>query len=167
MSTQLQAIENKYSGAHFSDDRRHRYFLWRIWDDRKDFVMFIGLNPSTANESENDPTIRRVISFAKAWGFGGVYMCNLFTFISPYPDDLKKCIDPEKDCDYWLQSVGSMCKKVVFAWGNFKEAAERSKEVIKLFPGAVALEINKNGTPKHPLYIKGDTVPVPFIIHNP
>ncbi len=66
--------------AKLSDCRIYRYALWRIWDDAKPLVMFIGLNPSTADETEDDPTIRRCISFAQNWGYGGLYMANLFVF---------------------------------------------------------------------------------------
>ena len=55
-------------GAKLSDDKLYRYSLWRIWDDKKPYVLFIGLNPSTADETEDDPTIRRCIGFAESWG---------------------------------------------------------------------------------------------------
>ena len=80
-------IEN--NGAVFSECGKYRYALWRIWDESKPAVMFIGLNPSTADEKESDPTITKVISFAKSWGFGAVYMCNSFPYISTNPDELK------------------------------------------------------------------------------
>ena len=69
------------SDAVFSPDRLHRYGLWRIWDDDLPKVLFIGLNPSTADELKNDPTIRRCIGYAKDWGYG----CLLYT--SPSPRD--------------------------------------------------------------------------------
>jgi len=144
------------NGATFSDCRKYRYALWRIWDKDKPLVMFIGLNPSTANEASNDPTITRVVKFANGWGYGGVYMMNLFALVSPYPEDLKKSDNPLGDNNGWLENISSKCKDVVFAWGNFKEAQNRAQEVIKMFPFAKALQINKNGTPKHPLYCKSD-----------
>ena len=66
------------SGAEFSPDRKYRYALWRIWDKSNPLIMFIGLNPSKANELKDDPTIRRVRRFAFDWGYGGVYMINYF-----------------------------------------------------------------------------------------
>ena len=151
------------NGAEFSDDRKYRYCLWRIWDENKPMVMFIGLNPSTANENKDDPTIRRVKRFAFDWGFGGVYMMNLFAWITAYPAELKICEDPLGENDERLRRLSYSCKDIIFAWGSFKEAQERSKQVIKMFPFAKALVINHNGTPKHPLYIKSDTIPIPFI----
>jgi hypothetical protein len=157
-------MDNNVIGAEFSQCRNYRYALWRIWDVTKPRVMFIGLNPSTANEITDDPTIRRVKSFARSWGYGGVYMCNLFAWVTAYPDELLKCPDPLNGNDFWLLKIAAQCTDVVFAWGNFKEAQERAKDVIERFPKAKALQINKNGSPKHPLYVAGDVVP---IVYNP
>ncbi|GHX72979.1 hypothetical protein VCSRO16_3593 [Vibrio cholerae] len=66
--------------AELSKCRKYRYALWRTWDSDKPFAMFIGLNPSTADEKNDDPTLRRCINFAKSWGYGGVCMANLFAF---------------------------------------------------------------------------------------
>lgn len=150
------------SGAEFSKCRNYRYCLWRIWDATKPKVMFIGLNPSTANEISDDPTIRRVVKFASDWEFGGVYMLNLFGWVTAYPEELKKCNDPVGENDLWLKKMGDLSHTIVFAWGNFKEAKERARIVSELFPEAIALQINKNGSPKHPLYVKGDVIPVKF-----
>ena len=154
--------EEQMRGAQFSDDRKYRYALWRIWDTEKPLVMFIGLNPSTANEKADDPTIRRVVSFARSWGYGGVYMMNLFAIVSSDPAILKTVDDPTKENDHYLIGVGVLCKNVVFAWGNFKEAEERAKVVSAMFPKATCLGKNKNGTPKHPLYIASKTSPSKF-----
>jgi len=69
------------SGAEFSECRKYRYALWRIWDKSKPLVMFIGLNPSTANENVDDPTIRSVCRMTKNNGYGGVYMMNLHVLL--------------------------------------------------------------------------------------
>jgi hypothetical protein len=89
-------------------------------------------------------------------------MMNLFAWVTAYPDELKKCADPICDNDRWLVKMGNLSEQIVFAWGNFKEAVDRAKQVSKLFPDAIALELNKNGSPKHPLYVKGNIVPVKF-----
>lgn len=152
------------NGAIFSQDRKYRYCLWRIWDKSKARVLFIGLNPSTANEAQDDPTIRRVKRFANDWGFGGVYMMNLFAFVTPYPEELKKCGDPLGDNNRWLEEISGKCEKIIFAWGSFVEAEERSKQVVKMFTNGEALVINSDGSPRHPLYVKSDVVPVKFKI---
>ena len=150
------------NGAIFSDCRRYRYALWRVWDDSKGKVMFIGLNPSTANESADDPTIRRVKRFAHNWGYGGVIMLNLFTYITAYPEELMKCEDPVGPADYYLDHYAKECNKVIFAWGNFKEAEKRGIEVMQMFPYGHMLIQNKNGSPRHPLYVKADAQPIPI-----
>ena len=71
--------------AVLSEDRKYRYLLSRNWDDTKPTVLFIGLNPSTADEKEDDPTINKCISYAKSWGYGKVLMANLFAFRSTNP----------------------------------------------------------------------------------
>lgn len=150
------------SGALFSDDRKYRYALWRIWNPELRLIMFIGLNPSTANETKNDATIRRVIEFAKNWNYGGVYMCNLFAFVTPYPIELKRCGNAVMDNDAYLKYYATACNDILFGWGNFKEAQERAKIVSSWFPNALCLGKNKNGTPKHPLYLSSNTKPIKF-----
>lgn len=150
------------NGATFSPCRSYRYELHRIWDLGKGIVMFIGLNPSTANEATNDPTIKRVEGMVRCWGYGGFYMMNLFAIVSADPKVLKTHPNPLGDNDGWIEKIAAKCCMVVFAWGNFKEARERSKKVIEMFPDAHALFINKNGSPKHPLYCRKDTQPVKY-----
>ena len=79
------------SGADFSECGRYRYKLWRTWDDIRPVVMFIMLNPSTADATADDPTIRRCIGFARAWGYGGVRVGNLFAWRTPYPQRVAFC----------------------------------------------------------------------------
>lgn len=149
-------------GAEFSKDRQYRYALWRIWDASKPLVMFIGLNPSTANERSNDPTIRRVMRFAGEWGYGGFYMMNLFAMVTPYPRELEVASDPLGENDHWLVKVAVDCEMIIFAWGAFKEGHERAATVASRFPGAYCLGKSQGGHPKHPLYLSKDTKLIPF-----
>lgn len=151
------------NGAAFSECKKYRYALWRIWSRELPLVMFIGLNPSTANQSEDDPTIRRVKRFAKDWGYGGVYMMNCFPFVSTDPKMLYDCSNTVIN-DGWLEEISKRCYKVVFAWGNFDVVKKLGVDYIlsNKFPNAVALQINKNGSPKHPLYVAANVVPVKF-----
>lgn len=151
------------NGATFSTDKKYRYALWRIWNEGKTLVMFIGLNPSTATENENDPTVRRVIKFAYDWGFGGCYMMNLFAYVTPYPKELRYDDDYEVNKQKLIETARA-CSAVIFAWGAWPEAKERGAEVIAMFPGALVLGQNKDGSPKHPLYLPKDTQPVPMEI---
>jgi len=139
-----------------------RYSLHRIWDYEKPLVMFVGLNPSTANENDDDPTIRRVRRFASDWGFGGFYMVNCFPMVTPKPEELQTVnfdINLMK-----VKSVSEKCSEVIFTWGNFKEVPEHSADEIMagMFPNAKCLGKNANGSPKHPLYLKADTIRIPY-----
>jgi len=147
--------------AFFSGDRKHRFVLIREWDNTKPAISFIGLNPSTANEHEDDPTIRRVIAFAKSFGFGKVYMLNLFSFVTPYPKDLLNAIDLNHTNDSYIKEYTSLSKNVIFCWGNF-ETFGRDKKVISMIPYGFCLGKNANGSPKHPLYLKSNTPPQIF-----
>lgn len=139
------------TGAVFSDDGKYRYKLWRIWDESKPKAMCIGLNPSTANQDTNDPTITNLIKMLKILGYGGVYMTNLFAWVSSKPEDLLTCDDPLGNNDNHLEEVSQICDVVIVAWGSFKEADDRIKQVLPLFPEALCFGVNKNGTPAHPL----------------
>ena len=120
-------------------------------------AMCIGLNPSTANEVDNDPTISRLVSLLRNNGYGGFIMTNLFALVSPYPEDLRSCPDPIKDNDKWMYDARSKCDDVIFCWGNFKQAEYRSKVMKSRYSEALCFGVNSNGSPKHPLYLKQDT----------
>ena len=150
------------AGAEFSADRKYRYALWRIWDRSKPLVMFIGLNPSTANEVETDHTITRVMNFARSWGYGGFYMMNLFGIVSSKPEILLTDPDPLGDSNHWLGVIALECEMIVFCWGVFKQARSRAEEIKKMFPGAYCLKKTKEGHPWHPLYVAGKTTPIKY-----
>lgn len=141
----------------------YRYQLWRQWDDEKDFICFIGLNPSTANAHQDDATIRRVKRFAAAWGYGGIYMVNLFAFVSTNPKIL--LIDQKSKVgiknDWAIADAVAKSKRVIFAWGSF-DVNGRDKEIIEKYPDAYCLAINQDGTPRHPLYVPRDFIPFKF-----
>lgn len=153
------------TGAEFSDCRHYRYALWRVWDEAGPYVAIIGLNPSTADEVQNDPTINRCISFARSWGYGGVCVVNLFAFRATVPADMMRVKDPiGPETDKWLVEISSSAGAVVAAWGNDGAYLGRSSAVKRMIPGLYALKINKSGEPAHPLYLKGSLVPEPLNI---
>ena len=80
--------------AILSEDRKYRYVLLRTWDEAKPAVLFIGLNPSTADEEDDDPTILKCINYAKTWGYGKILMVNLFALRSTDPSILIHAADP-------------------------------------------------------------------------
>jgi hypothetical protein len=144
-------------GAEFSPCRNYRYVLWRVWDLDLPRAMCIGLNPSTANAESDDPTIRNLVRILRNNGYGSLYMTNLFPLVSPHPEDLRKCPDPVKDNDHWLIKMRQHCHGTIFCWGNFPMAEYRAKKVIPMFGQPMCFGRNANGSPKHPLYLKGDT----------
>ena len=150
-------------GAELSPCRRYRYALWRIWDDSKPTVMFIGLNPSTADETVDDPTLIRCIKFAKAWGYGGVYTANLFAYRATQPKDLlKRKRVVGKDNDYWLQQLAHKTELIIAAWGNDGQYQNRSEKVKQQIQPLHYLKMNKSGEPAHPLYLKANLTPTLF-----
>lgn len=150
--------------AVFSKDRTHRFSLSRIWDHSKPCVMFIGLNPSTADGKENDNTIDSVQRMCIFNGYGGFYMMNCFSFISTNPDGLVISEEESSFNNIMLRETAEMCAEVVFAWGAFKVVKKtgRGEELNKMFPKAKCLEILKDGSPKHPLYCKRETQFIPY-----
>lgn len=149
--------------AKLSPCRQYRYALWRTWDDTKPIVMFIGLNPSTADEHSDDPTLTRCINFAKSWGYGGVCMANLFAYRATDPREMKAAKAPiGKDNDLWLQQLASSAKLVVGAWGNDGDFLQRSTQVKALMANLHYLKLNKSGEPAHPLYLPATLTPQPM-----
>lgn len=111
-------IGNERSGAAFSPCRTWRYQLWRRWNGTP-LIIIIGLNPSTADESYNDPTITRCMGFAQREGYGGLLMLNLFAFRATAPADLKEAQDPiGPENDGVILSKCQNQDRVIVAWGN-------------------------------------------------
>ena len=151
------------SHATFSSCRKYRYSLFRIWDEDKQLVLFIGLNPSTADEKEDDPTIRRCINFAKQWGYGGLIMGNLFAFRATQPSDLKQAKEPVgENNDKVIVALSKRADVTVVAWGSDGYLYNRGREVLSLLPKPMCLKINKSGQPAHPLYQPKNLVLLPY-----
>ncbi len=150
------------SDAVFSDCKKYRYALIREWDRNLPGIMFIGLNPSTADDTQNDPTINNVIKLAKHNGYGSIYMLNLFGIISSKPEVLRSHPDPVGEQDFYFDIYRPYCDKVLFAWGAFKEAKERAKIVSQRFPAPLCIGINNGGSPKHPLFQKSTLKFTPY-----
>lgn len=149
--------------ANLSACRTYRYALWRTWDDSIPHVMFVGLNPSTADETTDDPTLIRCMNFAKSWGYGGVCMANLFAFRATEPKDMKATADPiGADNDKWLKTLARDAGLVVAAWGNDGSYLGRSTHVLQLIPDLHCLKMNKSGEPAHPLYQPAKSQPLPM-----
>lgn len=165
-------------GAQLSDCGRYRYRLWRQWGDGAS-VLFVGLNPSTADATQDDPTIRRCIGYAKRWGYDGIIMANLYAWRATKPADLHHAQGPvgefpvvgfggtaENRNDIALTEAAMDAGLIVAAWGADPGPIQwRPAYVLDLLRrrGAVhALGLTKHGQPRHPLYMRGDAQPSPF-----
>lgn len=128
------------------------------------FVLFIGLNPSKADETHNDPTITRCINYARDWGYGGVWVANLFAFCATHPEDLKQADKPVgRGNNQHLLRLTTRAGLTVAAWGNDGAHLGRSTAVRKLLPELHCLAVNKSGEPAHPLYQRADVRPMPWL----
>lgn len=150
-------IDNEPSGAVFTDDRSHRLYLWRRWKKEGDWVMFIGLNPSTANERLNDPTVRRCIGFAQKWGYSGIFMCNAYTLVSTNPQKLNIEAPIAIGTDLAMRMIRRRCAEVIVAWGNLitlvRNWEGRVNQIKNDLSPLHCLGVTKLGHPRHPLYL--------------
>lgn len=153
------------STAVFSEDGTYRYRLTRTWDPGLPVTVFCMLNPSTADHEELDPTVRRCVGFAKKWDTGGLVVVNAYAFRSTDPAGLWAVDDPAgpaNDEHIVAAAAEAHDKGGVFvaAWGVHADPAR--VEAMMNLPGvdrAVCLGVTKNGSPRHPLYVRADTIP--------
>lgn len=157
------------SSAIFSDCGRYRYLLNRRWEKGDDCV-FVGLNPSTADGSKNDATVRKCIHFARSWGFAGISLVNLYARRCRYPQALATSDDPVgPDNDRWLTSVIGEAPLAIAMWGNhgariYGEGTRRDILVMKSRGEWLCFGQTKLGAPKHPLYLPKETPLQTFLL---
>ena len=151
------------SGAEFSECGSYRYALWRSWDNALPSVMFVSLNPSIADDQREDPTLIRCINFARAWGFGGILIGNLFAGISTDPKNIRYMSDPVgKDNDSWLQKMAEIAEIKIAAWGNHGHYRGRDSKILQMMAPMFCIKENTSGQPAHPLYLRGCLQPKPY-----
>jgi hypothetical protein len=153
------------SGACFDSTGLYRYLLWRMWQPAADRLAIIMLNPSTADAQTNDATIHRCISFAQAWGYGGLEVVNLFAFKTSHPRCLKAASEPIGiDCDRYILQAVMRADCTVVAWGNWGKLHRRDQAVLNLLGNRAiyCLGLNQSKQPCHPLYLKRTVQPIPF-----
>lgn len=164
----------------FSECRKYRYTLWREFypvratnppllpiegNKAHNYLMVIGLNPSTADETKDDPTIRKCIGFAKLWGFGALCMTNLFAWRDTKPENMKKATNPiGEDNQHHLLKCASGAGWILAAWGKDGRFINQDLTV-RQWLGDISrqlhcLRINKDGSPMHPLYVPYSTQPI-------
>jgi hypothetical protein len=152
--------------ATFSPDRAYRYQLTRTWSDAP-AAAWVMLNPSTAGAADSDMTIGRCVSFARSWGYGGIIAVNLHALIATDPRELARAGDPAgEDADWHITDAARRAGLVMAAWGAHPMAATRGPEVAAMLAAeGVALHclgVTRDGSPRHPLYVRGDVKPVPY-----
>lgn len=167
MSSMYKQLGDWRSGAIFSEDEKYRYCLWRAWLEGPTMVV-VGLNPSTANHEEDDATIAKLTRIAKQRGYARLAMLNLFAYRSTDPKKLREAfVEPiGARNDHFLMMAFDKAETVIAAWGNHGTLGGRDKQVIEMMNrlrcDVKCFGLNKNGTPKHPLYQKDDTSFVQF-----
>lgn len=151
------------SQAIFSPCRSYRYVLTREWDAALPSMIVIGLNPSTADETQDDPTIRRCIGFARREGCGTLVMLNLFAFRATNPKHLSAHLAPQgnivgplNDQTFDEYAKDPKTKLVIAAWGNHRLAVMRAQAAVRRFPNLRCLGRTQSAAPRHPLYVKAD-----------
>lgn len=140
----------------------YRYRLTRIWDHSLPNVLFVMLNPSTADETQDDPTLKKIVRFAQSWGCGGVTVANLYALRLTDPTTLlahPAPIGPRNN--EVLRHELTTATRTIAAWGNIAHS-NRIQEIHSLGGRWEALKINKTGQPSHPLYLSSSTAPVPW-----
>ncbi len=159
----------KHSEAVFSPCQRYRYRLWRIWGEprRPKSLCMVMLNPSTADEFKNDPTVERCCRRARMWGYDRIDVVNIFALRSTDPKGLYNCEDPVGiDNDAAILTAARQADLTVAAWGNHGRLGGRGQAVLRLLEQAGvslhALAVSKMGEPVHPLYQPYSALPVPL-----
>lgn len=161
------------SSAKFSNDRRYRYHLWRSWNpDINQTAVFVGLNPSAADESSNDPTIRRCLGFASnwrgRWRCGSMFVINLFAYCTADPSCLRQQKYPAGPQNQ--RNLRKICRLpdslVIGIWGNHGSHRSAASDFVKWCYNEninlYCLQTNQTGEPAHPLYLPKNLTPRPF-----
>jgi hypothetical protein len=158
MITRTHTKGDAPSTAVYSDCECYRYSLTRVWDSSQPKALFLMLNPSTATEIQNDPTVERCERRARTLGFGGFRVTNIFAWRDTDPRKMRAAIDPiGPENDQTLRDGVDWADQVIAAWGAHGDHMSRGAEVESLLrtsgKSAYHLGLTKAGHPKHPLYI--------------
>ncbi|MEL6349084.1 MAG: DUF1643 domain-containing protein, partial [Myxococcota bacterium] len=163
------------SGATLTSDGAHRTRLWRVWAQTLEkAIVFVGLNPSTADAHQDDPTIRRMVNFAMREGCGEIQVINLFTLRATEPRDLWAAPKTERLCgaELFQEAIAAACARAdtaILCWGAGQAGRKAHKQALKhaadvmiedLRDHGMTLKcfgLTQDGQPKHPLYLSADT----------
>lgn len=156
------------AGAVFDKSRVYRYDLWRLWDETKPMILWVMLNPSTADEYKLDPTVTRCKSFSIKWGYGSFHVANIFALRATDPKELQKHENPVgSDNNKWIDKLSARADRVMVAWGADKMVRETMRyvnvlEIILKHKKPYCLGKTKEGYPRHPLYVSSGQAPELF-----
>lgn len=159
--------------AVISSDGLYRYQLTRRWGTDTPHVLWIMLNPSTADGEVDDPTIRRCIGFSQAWSFDAMTVCNLYALRCTRPIHLEHHPDPEGPQNVeWLAASMNRASLAVLAWGAHKTPRTARGNVVAMVETmlkkrgirTVILGLTQAGHPRHPLYVKGGIEPTLYVV---
>lgn len=154
------------SDATFSPCRTYRYRLRRLWRRGAGSQLWIMLNPSTADEVANDPTVERCQRRAMAQGWGGLIVCNIFALRSTDPKALYSHTDPVgPENDRYIKREAKIATQVVCAWGGHGRLNDRGQRVLQMLEHDLGIEwhmldATQSGEPTHPLYVSYARKPV-------
>lgn len=148
----------RHSWAVYSDCERFRYSLRREWQGGAGRVTFVMLNPSTATEVQNDPTVERCERRARAMGYGAFQVVNIFAFRATDPADMRRAPDPIGPAnDAAILDAAKWADRIICAWGTHGAHLGRGAQVTQMLRDAghrlYHLGLTQGGAPKHPLYI--------------
>lgn len=156
----MQSLWNDTPVAGATIIGNYRYNLWRIWDEQLPRVLWVMLNPSTADATKLDPTLCRIMDFSIRWGYGSLEVVNLYAWRSPDPKALLSAADPVGPLNnQHIAEAAERAARIVVAWGAHKSTAKRDREVLAMLaPREVyRLTVTRTGAPGHPLYVPSDT----------
>ncbi|TVP68103.1 MAG: DUF1643 domain-containing protein [Leptolyngbya sp. LCM1.Bin17] len=144
--------------ARFDPSGSYRYRLTRQWQPSCPWLTIIMLNPSQADATVDDPTLRRCQGLAQSWGFGAIDVVNLFAYRTAHPRRLKQASDPVgPDNDAVLLTAAAQANQILLAWGNWGCLYHRDRAVLALLAPYqdkwTCLGRNRTGQPRHPLYV--------------
>ncbi len=180
----IKKVGDEISQAGFSKCGNYRLWLKKVISKRNRSLLYFGLNPSKANAYQDDPTIRRLVGFSLRWGYGELFVINLFSRVSSKTPLISKCTNPVGEGND-QQIVSSIMKwsedsrwDLWLGWGRAGNTFGRNIEAISiielhfknrlnLFPyakGPLCLGLTKNGNPRHPLYAHNSEKLMPFLL---
>jgi len=140
---------NRTSGAIFSDCGKYRYLLWRCWHQSNPKLCIIILNPSDEESLSDNPLIRRSVNLAYKWGYGGIALVSLFSYITSDQKilyDVKYPVGPLTN--QYIEAAQSQCKDILFAWGLHGHFLERGRAIQEKYKQGVCFGLTSNFQPK-------------------